>query len=526
MIRNAEQAHGRQESDVMIRSWIGATAAAVVLVLAGIGPAFAQDAATGQNPASAQSTTHLVDDAQPAQMAASAQDAAADATSSSEASYQVEIGISKSQVIDVPGPYTDLMVADPKIADVVPLTGHSINIVGKAPGATALSIFGPGKRLIAIVDVVVGADIDGFKERLHEVLPNERDVSARSANQSLLISGTVSNAVAAQQVLALADTYSPGKVVNMLGVEGTQQVMLSVRFVEMERTSANRLGLNVNRMLNAGATENPAFSLNTGLTLASAAASATNTFGQMALLFQSGSANLDVLVDALETKGAVKTLAEPSLVAMSGDTASFLAGGEFPVPVAETTSTGVGSAPLITIEFKQFGISLAFTPTILQDGMINLVVNPEVSSIDQTNAIVENGLTIPGIKIRKAHTTVELRDGESFTIAGLLGDSYTNTINAFPFAGDLPVLGALFRSTQYQRDQTELVIIVTPHLVVPTRGPLALPTDQFVPPSDLELFLFGMQTGRPSDVAPEDRVLISQDPTKGGVEGPFGHVLY
>ncbi len=162
------------------------------------------------------------------------------------------------------------------------------------------------------MDVVVGADIDGFKERLHEVLPNERDVSARSANQSLLISGTVSNAVAAQQVLALADTYSPGKVVNMLGVEGTQQVMLSVRFVEMERTSANRLGLNVNRMLNAGATGNPAFSLNTGLTLASAAASATNTFGQMALLFQSGSANLDVLVDALETKGAVKTLAEPS----------------------------------------------------------------------------------------------------------------------------------------------------------------------------------------------------------------------
>jgi pilus assembly protein CpaC len=178
------------------------------------------------------------------------------------------------------------------------------------------------------------------------------------------------------------------------------------------------------------------------------------------------------------------------------------------------------------VEFKQFGVSLAFTPTILQDGLVNLVVNPEVSSIDPNNSITENGLTIPGIKIRRAHTTVELRDGESFTIAGLLSDNYTNTINAFPFAGDVPVLGALFRSTAYQRDQTELVIIVTPHLVVPHRGPVALPTDHFVPPSDLELFLFGMQTGQPGDVAPEDRVLMSRDPTKGGVEGPFGHVLY
>ena len=452
--------------------------------------------------------------------------AAEDTSSQVETAYQVQIATGKSQVLDVPAPYADLMIADPKVADVVPLTPSSVYVVGKAPGSTALTIYGPGKRLIAAVNVVVGPDIEGFKTRLHEVLPSETDISARPANQSLLVSGTVTSPSAEQQVLALADTYAPGKVVNMLAVEGTQQVMLSVRFVEMERTAANNLGLNVTRAVKTGSTEDPQFTIGTGLTGNSSIASAASTFGNMALLFTSGDANLQVLVDALETKGLVKTLAEPNLVAMSGDTASFLAGGEFPIPVAESPAGAVGSTPVISIEFKQFGISLAFTPTILRDGMINIVVNPEVSSIDNTNAINENGLIIPGLKIRRAHSTVELRDGESFTIAGLLSDDYSNTVNSFPFVGDVPVLGALFRSTQYQRDQTELVIVVTPHLVVARRGPIALPSDHFVPPSDLELFLFGMQNGKPGDVAPEDRVLMSQDPTKGGIEGPFGHVLY
>jgi pilus assembly protein CpaC len=444
--------------------------------------------------------------------------------------YQVEIGISKSQVLELPGRYTDLMVADPKVADVVPVSAHSVYVVGRSLGATALTIYGPGKRLMAAVNVVVGPDIEGFKARLHEVLPNEKDISARSANDSLLVSGTVGSPAALQQVLALANTYSPGKVVNMLGVEGTQQVMLSVRFVEMERTVANNLGLNVNRTICnpvpcPTTSENPGFSINTGLTAANAASGAAATFGTASLLFRSGSADLQAVVNALEVQGLVKTLAEPNLVAMSGDTASFLAGGEFPIPVSVQSGTLL-TVPTVTIDYKQFGISLAFTPTILKDGMINLVVNPEVSSIDQSTAVVENGFSIPGIKIRRAHTTVELRDGESFTIAGLLSDNYANQVNSFPFVGDIPILGTLFRSTNYQRDQTELVIVVTPHLVVPRRGPVALPTDHFVPPSDLELFLFGFLRGKPGDLAPEDRVLMSQDPTKGGIDGPYGHVLY
>jgi pilus assembly protein CpaC len=179
----------------------------------------------------------------------------------------------------------------------------------------------------------------------------------------------------------------------------------------------------------------------------------------------------------------------------------------------------------VTIQFKEFGVSLAFTPTIRADGLVNMVINPEVSSIDPSTSIsTGGGISVPGIKVRRAHTTVELRDGESFTIAGLLEDDYQNNIRAFPFIGDLPILGALFRSTGYQRNETELVMVVTPHLVTPRRGAVATPADQFVPPSDYELFLLGEQ--RAGGLNAADRALISVDPTKGGVDGAFGHVLY
>ena len=240
-----------------------------------------------------------------------------------------------------------------------------------------------------------------------------------------------------------------------------------------------------------------------------------------------GGGDLTFLFDALEEKGIVKTLAEPNLVAMSGDTANFLAGGEFPIPISQSSNSGGnGSLPTITVEFKQFGISLAFTPTILQDGLINMVVNPEVSTIDPTISVQLGSITVPGIKVRRAHTTVELRDGESFTVAGLLSDNYKNDIRQYPFLGDLPIIGALFRSTGYQQDQTELVIVVTPHLVTPKRGPTATPIDTFVPPSDFELFLFGNLRGKAANLKPEDRALMSADPGKGGLDGPYGHVLY
>jgi len=300
----------------------------------------------------------------------------------------------------------------------------------------------------------------------------------------------------------------------MLAVEGTQQVMLSVRFVEIERTAAKSLSIGINKTTISG---NPQFNASFGTPLAGA-------YGATTLGFSTPDGNLSLAIDALETRGVVKTLAEPTLVAMSGDTASFLAGGEFPVPEALTAP--VSGVATVTIVFQQFGISLAFTPTILKDGLINLVVKPEVSSLDASAGVTENGLVIPGLKVDRANTTVELRDGESFTIAGLMADTYQNSINAFPWVGDIPILGALFRSPSFQDDKTELVIVVTPHLATARRGPVALPTDHFTPPSDYELFLFGMLSGASGAANPEDRALMSRDPTKGGIEGPYGHVLY
>lgn len=426
--------------------------------------------------------------------------------------------VGKSQVIELPAPYTDLMIAEPKVADVLPLTSRSVYVVGRGIGSTSLTVYGPGRRLIAAANVVVSADVDGVKARLHEIMPTERDISVHAANQSLVLSGVVSSPAALQKALALAESYAPAKVVNMLGVEGTQQIMLSVRFVEMQRSTAKNLKLNVNRL---PTNSDPSITVFTGDTNVKGGGFLVDSFGAASAVFNG---NLELLMDALETKGLIKTLAEPNLVAMSGDTASFLAGGEFPIPVAQK-SGDEDNAGTITIEFKQFGVALAFTPTLLSDGLINVAVKPEVSSIDPTVSIDTGVVRIPGIKVRRASTTIELRDGESFTIAGLLKEEYENQVRQFPFVGEIPILGALFRSNAYRRDETELVIVVTPHLVTPRRGHISGPGESFVPPSDFELFLFGAMQGK-SRIRPEDRALISADPKKVGLEGPHGHVLY
>lgn len=405
---------------------------------------------------------------------------------------EAAINVGKSQIIELPVAYEDVMIVDTRIADVLPLSPKSVYVVGKSIGSTALTLYGPGRRLIAAVNIVVTGDTEGLKARLRELLPSETNITVHAANQSIVLAGTVSSPAILQRAVALAESYAPGKVVNMLGVEGTQQVMLSVRFVEMQRSLAKDLRLNVQRPTpNSGA--DPNLQITTGDTVNRNTNLLSGTFASV-MLKTSWNGDLNVLFDALETRGLAKTLAEPNLVAMSGDTANFLAGGEFPIPVQQT-SVSTGGSPAVTIEYKQFGVALAFTPTILRDGLINLVVNPEVSSIDTNASVTLGSVRVPGIKVRRAHTTVELRDGESFTVAGLLRDDYVGQIRQFPFLGDIPVLGALFRSNGYQRDETELVIVVTPHLVTPRRGPIATPADGFTPPSDMELFLRGNQSG-------------------------------
>ena len=299
--------------------------------------------------------------------------------------------------------------------------------------------------------------------------------------------------------------------------------MLAVRFIEVARSVSKELGLNTR--ITAGSkiavtTGGRKIAVTTGdALLGAAAAFATGTLGT----YSAGKFALDVLFDALEEKGVVKTLAEPNLIALSGDTASFLAGGEFPVPVSSEAANG---GTTVTVEFKEFGISLSFTPTVLDDGLINILVAPEVSKIDQSNAVTLNGFQIPGLTTRRARTTVELRDGQSFAIAGLIQSDFQDTIRQFPGLGDVPVLSGLFRSTDFQRNETELVIIVTPHLVKPApAGTLKTPADNFVMPSDPDMFLFGRVESPRSGRSPDTGALKLNAQGAGGISGSYGHII-
>ncbi|MGH6948451.1 MAG: type II and III secretion system protein family protein [Kiloniellales bacterium] len=424
------------------------------------------------------------------------------------------VPVDKSQVLRLDVSFADLLVGNAEIADVLALTDRSIYVLGKKPGSTSLTIYGRNKELLAVMDLVVTVDVEGLKARLFELMPNE-NIEVRAVNESVILSGTVSSAVRLKRALEVAERYAPDKVSNLLTVLGSQQVMLAVRFAEVQRRVAKELGLN--SQVSGGD-----FVITAGDALLSTFS--PTAFATGALTFGIGSVTLDFLFDALEEKGVVKTLAEPNLIALSGDTASFLAGGEFPVPVAQDSSGGQST---ITIEFKEFGVALAFTPTVLDDGLINIIVNPEVSRVDPTNSVTLQGFEVPGLTTRRATTTVELRDGQSFAIAGLIQSDFQDTVRQFPLLADVPVLGALLRSSDYQNEQTELVIIVTPHLVKPApAGSLVTPADNFVPPSDADIWLFGRTeapaSGHVSNAAAVESLAINE---AGGVQGSYGHII-
>jgi pilus assembly protein CpaC len=308
----------------------------------------------------------------------------------------------------------------------------------------------------------------------------------------------------------------------MMTLTGSQQVMLAVRFAEVKRTAFKELGINVNAFIRSGSAT---FSFLSGLPVLGAIGGGGFLNGGSTVVGTAAGGDFVGFLDALEQKGVVKTLAEPNLIALSGDTASFLAGGEFPIPVAQNVS---GGSTTITIEFKEFGVSLAFTPTVLADGLISLDVAPEVSAIDPATSVTISGLTVPGLTTRRAHTTIELRDGQAFAIAGLLQSEFKDNIDQLPFAGDVPVLGALFRSSDYQRDETELVIIVIPYLVKPVKlTDLRLSTDTFVPPSDTDIFLMGQPErktpGQPG--ASKEGPIVSQAGGGAGLDGNIGHIV-
>jgi pilus assembly protein CpaC len=314
-----------------------------------------------------------------------------------------------------------------------------------------------------------------------------------------VLTGIASNAPAIDRAVQLARTYAGEKVVNMVSVGASQQVMLEVRFSEVRRDTAKRIGIGAflnsasgrfDGVFGNGAQLVPDADTGVGVMRRSAV---TDTFGIFRQLFTVGGVSIEGTLDALENKGLVKTLARPTLIALSGETASFLAGGEFPIPVVQSsggTGTGNGGNQGITIEFKPFGVSLAFTPTVLADGIISLAVEPEVSSLDSSASVQINGLSIPGLRTRRASTVLELRDGEAFAIAGLLQQDYGTTVRQLPILGSLPIIGTLFRSSGFQKGETELVIVVIPRLVQPTRPEnVSLPTDRVKNASEGDLFL-------------------------------------
>jgi len=442
---------------------------------------------------------------------------------------------------------------------VKPLGDRTIYVLGKQTGTTNIVLFDDAARQIGVLDVEVTIDTGSLQQNILGST-GSGGIRVRSTEGQVILTGTAVDAVAAEKAMAIATGSAPrgAVVVNAMNVAAPQQVMLEVRFLEANRLAGRELGVNL-----SGANANGTNVGNTGLgnvvpgatgraaigginpqatgrtlglgdrtdvganptgsipLLGTAATliGGLTPFGSLltSVLRLNNGTSVDLLLTALETKGLVRRLAEPNLIALSGDSARFLAGGEFPVPVASTP--GANLVQTVTIEFKKFGVELAFVPTVLSRGVINLRIEPSVSELDFTNAITISGTTIPALTRRDARTTVELRDGQSFAIAGLLQTRNRQDISQLPWIGSVPVLGALFRSSSYQQQETDLVIIVTPRLVAPAvpGQVLASPLDSRLPANDVDFFLNGQM---------EVRKRYNDYVNSGGdIKGPYGHII-
>ncbi|MDX1331369.1 MAG: type II and III secretion system protein family protein, partial [Burkholderiaceae bacterium] len=341
--------------------------------------------------------------------------------------------MNRAVVVESDTPFAELSIANPGIADISTLSDKSIYVLGKAPGRTTMTLLGADGRLISNVEVHVTPDIAEFKERLRQILPGEQ-IEVRTANDGIVLSGTVSSTAKLDRALDLANRYAPERISNLMSVGGTQQVMLKVRFAEMQRSVSKSLSasLAMNGVSSSGrrSIESETGTFLTGSnSISSPVEVQPGTEGAMRIGFSAGSLQFAVLLEALESKGMVRTLAEPNLTALSGQEAKFLAGGEYPIPVSSKEGT-------VTVEYKPFGVELNFTPVVVDGDIINLTMNAAVSSIDTTLTVSTNGISLNAFKRRETSTTVEMRDGESFAIAGLLQDDFRNLKGSVPWLGD------------------------------------------------------------------------------------------
>jgi pilus assembly protein CpaC len=425
------------------------------------------------------------------------------------------LGVGKSVIVDLPRDVKDVLVADPKIANAVVRSSQRAYIIGAAVGQTNVVFFDADGQQVAAYDIAVKRDLNGVRAALRQSMPG---IHIEGVGDSVLLTGSVSSPVEAQQAGEVAARLvgGPEKVVNSIVVRGRDQVMLKVTVAEVRRDVVKQMGIDLSAKFNVGNT-NVSFNNSNPFTANSAPLVPDNG------LLVTGGTSVQALLRAMEKAGVVKTLAEPNLTAISGESATFISGGEFPIPTGvscQTSTTGVISGCVQTVSFKKFGISLNFTPVVLSEGRISLRVMTEVSEVSTENALTggQNGTTIPSIKTRRAETTLEIPSGGSMAMAGLIQEQTKQAINGLPGLDQLPVLGALFRSQDFIDNQTELMVLVTPYVVrAVSQKELSRPDDGFAPASDSQTTL----------LARINRTygLVARVDTIGAPQGNFGFII-
>jgi pilus assembly protein CpaC len=424
----------------------------------------------------------------------------------------LNVSVDRGMPITLSSPASSVFIANPDVADIQVMSPTSVMVFGKKTGETTLLATDSGGHALLYRTVIVSQDLTDLKRELAAAIPGNK-IQVATLPDAIVLTGETRDPVAVEDARKIASRYvsSTGTVINRIQVSGSNQIMLRVRFAEVSRTVDKSFGINWASMGNfggfvfglaSGSATSVISNIGSVSTLNGETTSATNPVNGFSLSHQGTRTNVNGLIDALAQDGLVNILAEPNLTAMSGETANFLAGGQVPVPIPQSNGT-------ISIQYMPYGISLEFTPTLVGENRINLHVKPEVSQLSTVGEITVSNLTAPAFTTRKAETTVELGSGQAFAIAGLLDNSQDQTINKFPFLGDVPILGTLFRSTQFQNDQTELVIVVTPYVVKGgmNEQAMALPMDHYSPPSDTERLLelrnsSGDPNARPMSGAP------------------------
>jgi pilus assembly protein CpaC len=412
----------------------------------------------------------------------------------------LDVEIDRGVTVQLGAPAVSVFIANPEVADIQVLSPTNVMVFGKKMGETTLLAVGDNNRVLTQRRVRVTMNIADLKNALNALLPNN-GINIEAVPNGIILTGRVNDPSAAEDARRVAARYVPagGEIINRLRIDASNQIQLRVRVAEISRDVNKQFGINWTGLARIGGFQ---FGL-----LQGAAANSTGLFGLNSnrpaafgettnvLNFGNVSEDLNGFIDALAKDGLISILAEPSLTAMSGETAFFLAGGEFPILIPQ----GDGS---VSIEFKDFGIKLSFTPTLINESRINLKVRPEVSELSTEGAVTLSSFVVPSLRVRRAETTVEVGTGQSFAIAGLISNSQNQSVKKFPILGDIPVLGPLFRSSAFQNDQSELVIIVTPYLVRPTGEQLALPTDGLAPPSEFDRLALMRETASDPNAKP------------------------